>query len=114
MHRNQEEAMRKRVSLNGLSEVRSTVAILALLTIAAVGFSQARPCAAANADVIAESPDRSSAPVPTSNPNDAVRVRVSDSYGKLPLYFEANRGQTDPQAKFLSRGATHTLFLTPT
>src|SRR5439155_913787 len=35
-------------------------------------------------------------------------------YGKLPLYFEANRGQTDAQVKFLSRGGRHVLFLTPT
>jgi hypothetical protein len=28
------------------------------------------------------------------------------------LYFEPNRGQTDPQVKFLSRGSGYTLFLT--
>src|SRR5439155_940943 len=46
--------------------------------------------------------------------DDAVRVRGSEAYGKLPLYFEANRGQTDAQVKFLSRGGRHVLFLTPT
>ncbi|HEY4741676.1 MAG TPA: SBBP repeat-containing protein [Candidatus Acidoferrales bacterium] len=35
-------------------------------------------------------------------------------YGELPLGFEANLGQTDPQVKFISRGADSTLFLTPT
>ncbi len=35
------------------------------------------------------------------------------SYGKLPLRFELNRGQTDSQVKFLSRGSGYTLFLTP-
>lgn len=30
-----------------------------------------------------------------------------------PLAFEENRGQTDPQVKYLSRGPGHTLFLTP-
>jgi hypothetical protein len=35
-----------------------------------------------------------------------------ESYGKLPLSFEANRGQTDPRVKFLSRGSGYTLFLT--
>jgi hypothetical protein len=30
------------------------------------------------------------------------------------LYFEVNRGQTDRRVKFLSRGSSHTLFLTPT
>ncbi|PYX55174.1 MAG: hypothetical protein DMG76_18980, partial [Acidobacteria bacterium] len=40
------------------------------------------------------------------------QVRVSAAYNGLPLYFEANRGQTDPQVKFLSRGSGYTLFLT--
>lgn len=30
-----------------------------------------------------------------------------------PLAFEENRGQTDPQVKYLSRGQRYTLFLTP-
>jgi len=37
-----------------------------------------------------------------------------DRYGELPLSFEANRGQTDPQVKFLSRGPGYTVFLTAT
>jgi hypothetical protein len=34
------------------------------------------------------------------------------SYLRLPLSFEANRGQTDAQVKFLARGPGYTLFLT--
>ncbi len=34
------------------------------------------------------------------------------NYGKLPLSFEANQGQTDGQVKFLSRGRGYSLFLT--
>jgi hypothetical protein len=34
--------------------------------------------------------------------------------GNLPLSFEANRGQTDPQVKYLARGRGYTLFLTGT
>jgi Bacterial Ig-like domain (group 3)/Beta-propeller repeat len=37
---------------------------------------------------------------------------LAESYGKLPLSFEANRGQSDPQVKFLSRGSGYSLFLT--
>jgi len=37
-----------------------------------------------------------------------------DVYGKLPLTFEANQGQSDAQVKFLSRGGGYTLFLTST
>jgi hypothetical protein len=35
-------------------------------------------------------------------------------YGKLPLSFEPNQGQTDAQIRFLSRGAGYTIFLSPT
>jgi hypothetical protein len=34
------------------------------------------------------------------------------SYGKLPLSFEVNQGQTNSSVKFLSRGSGYTLFLT--
>lgn len=44
----------------------------------------------------------------------STRATVQEVYGKLPLYFEANRGQTDAQVNFLSRGNGYTLFLTST
>jgi len=47
-----------------------------------------------------------------SSPESSVSPRVMDSYGKLPLSFEANRGQTAREVKFLSRGRGYTLFLT--
>jgi hypothetical protein len=40
------------------------------------------------------------------------RAHVAENYGKLPLSFEANRGQSDKQVKYLSRGHGYTLFLT--
>jgi len=51
------------------------------------------------------------APVP-AEPDPAARGRVMASYGKLPLSFEPNQGQTDGQVKFLSRGSGYTLYLT--
>jgi hypothetical protein len=42
----------------------------------------------------------------------ALQPRLVESYGRLPLAFEANRGQTDPQVRFLSRGHGYTMFLT--
>src|SRR5437016_12905395 len=44
----------------------------------------------------------------------APEARVSEAYGKLPLHFEANRGQTHEDVRFLARGAGYSLFLTPT
>src|SRR5207245_10091565 len=43
-----------------------------------------------------------------------VKPALLEAYGKLPLSFEANDGQADPQVKFLSRGRAYTLFLTST
>jgi hypothetical protein len=48
---------------------------------------------------------------PLQKASRATTARVIESYGKLPLTFEANAGQTDPQVKFLARGAGYTLFL---
>jgi hypothetical protein len=49
-------------------------------------------------------------PADSSVQNRAAALR---SYGKLPLSFEANRGQGDPQVKFLSHSGPMTLLLTP-
>jgi len=42
-----------------------------------------------------------------------IKAQVQSNYGKLPLSFEVNQGQTDAQVKFLSRGPGYALFLTP-
>ena len=42
----------------------------------------------------------------------APEARVSETYGKLPLHFEANRGQTHEDVRFLARGAGYSLYLT--
>ncbi len=49
-----------------------------------------------------------------SAPDEAARARVNAAYGKLPISFEANRGQTDSRVDFLSRGSNYSLFLTST
>src|SRR5262245_15564114 len=41
------------------------------------------------------------------------KARVREVYGKLPLRFEVNAGQTAREVKFLSRGSGYNLFLTP-
>jgi hypothetical protein len=49
-----------------------------------------------------------------SAPDEATRARVNAAYGKLPISFEANHGQTDARVDFLSRGSGYSLFLTST
>ena len=40
------------------------------------------------------------------------RAQLAENYGKFPLSFEANQGQADKTAKFLSNGSGYSLFLT--
>ena len=46
--------------------------------------------------------------------SQGTKALAFESYGKLPLSFEVNQGQTDSRVKFLSRGQEYTLFLAPT
>jgi hypothetical protein len=43
---------------------------------------------------------------------DTIRALGDEAYGKVPLRFEANQGQSDGEVKFLSRARKYTLFLT--
>ena len=49
-----------------------------------------------------------------SEADPATKARINESYGKLPLSFEANAGQADSQVKFFSRGSGYGLYLTQT
>ena len=81
--------------------------IAANLVLQPLGWSAANAANADAANQVGRAPSLATSA-------STAQVRVSDAYGKLPLSFEANRGQTDPQVKFLSRGGRHVLFLTPT
>src|ERR1019366_5623414 len=54
---------------------------------------------------------RRAAASPLSQPTGA---KLSSDYGKLPLAFEPNMGQTDPRVRFLARGGGMTTFFTDT
>src|SRR5260221_4106448 len=43
---------------------------------------------------------------------DQSKARLMNSYGRLPLSFEANRGQADARVKFQSQAGGHNLFST--
>ncbi len=49
-----------------------------------------------------------------SGPDEVAKANAETAYGKLPLRFEANQGQTDEQVKFLARGSGYSLYLTAT
>ena len=65
---------------------------------------QATPIRLANGNAV-----RSSASVPVS---DAASAAVAAHYDRLPLAFELNRSQSNPQVQFLARGIGYTFFLT--
>src|ERR1043165_1382880 len=55
------------------------------------------------------------ATTPTASSSEAhLKKTATENYGKMPLSFERNQGQSDAAVKFLSRGKGYTLFLTPT
>ena len=55
-----------------------------------------------------------SAPERSASPEAAAVAQAEplESFGKMPLAFEENQGQTDDQVQFLARGPGYTLFLT--
>ena len=46
--------------------------------------------------------------------NTPGKQKLAASAIKMPLFFEANQGQTDPSVRFLTRSGGYTMFLTPT
>jgi hypothetical protein len=73
--------------------MKSALALAMCLSVLPVASAQANP------------------PAVHANPRNS--AMIVKGYGKLPLAFEANQGQTDPRVNFLSRGAGYSLFLTP-
>jgi Bacterial Ig-like domain (group 3)/Beta-propeller repeat len=51
-------------------------------------------------------------PISASEADPEAHAKILDSYGKLPMSFEANHGQADARVKFLSRTGGYSLFLT--
>lgn len=51
-------------------------------------------------------------PPTAAKPDAATQARLVEGYGKMPMAFEVNQGQTDAQVSFLARGQGYGLFLT--
>lgn len=47
-------------------------------------------------------------------PAPVTKAHIAETYGKLPMMFQANAGQTDARVNFTARGAGYSLFLTST
>jgi hypothetical protein len=55
-----------------------------------------------------------SLPLSRNEVSSSQKETISEQYGRLPLSFEINQGQTDSQVAFFSRTSDYSLFLTPT
>ena len=51
-------------------------------------------------------------PSDVSTVTPTTRARVQAKFAALPLAFEVNEGQTDPQVKYMARGNGYTVYLT--
>jgi Beta-propeller repeat len=105
-----------RYSRNSVRQIAMLVLALASLLQTSVGPTDAQRQLGSRDQLHAlhvVNPGAWGARTPSSDADPETRARLSEAYGKLPLRFEANTGQTDAQVKFLSRGNWHSLFLTP-
>jgi hypothetical protein len=68
---------------------------------------------AAPVDSEAQRSPQATAKTANHKPSQAEQAHAVQAYGKLPLGFEANQGQTDRRVRFLSHGSGYSLFLTP-
>jgi hypothetical protein len=97
-HGLQENGMFKRMEATGLQSSSAIRSIMALLIAGALG--------AAFSGLLAQNLSAQSA-----EPSAASKARLAQTYGELPMSFEANHGQTARQVSFLSRGDGYGLFL---
>ena len=47
-----------------------------------------------------------------SGVDDATKIQMQETYGKLPLYFIQNDGQIDEKVKFYEKGSGHATYFT--
>ena len=48
----------------------------------------------------------------TNEANSVPRKKATENYGKVPMSFESNQGQTAPEVRFFSRGPGYGFYLT--
>jgi hypothetical protein len=64
-------------------------------------------------DLTSNSEAKNAIPNETTAENEAEKKRqIAENYGRLPINFEPNAGQTSEEVKFLARGQGYSLFLT--
>jgi hypothetical protein len=87
--------------LGGLTMFWSRCSLVGLLAAAALCYRLLFPGAAALP------PSAAKHPAPSPKP------QLRQGFARIPLSFEANKGQTDKEVDYLARGLGYILFLTP-
>ncbi len=64
-------------------------------------------------DIDSTSQHESQLPESPTVENQLDQQKLADIYGKLPIHFEPNTGQTAPEVDYVARGNGYSLFLTP-
>jgi len=85
--------------------VLCVVPVIAVIAVALIAVSPAHREAAGTAS----SPSLAS---PSKTITPAAREHIQATMAALPLAFEQNQGQTDPQVKYMARGSGYKLYLT--
>jgi hypothetical protein len=103
---------------HSLRRIYQLAAVVALLAVTEAGPS-IRPGSAAGENCPSDRARLGSSALtqtgtPVSGPAGASAMPRLQNFGRIPLSFEANQGQTDPQVQYLARGPGYTLFLTAT
>jgi hypothetical protein len=108
--------------LGGLVQEPFVAAIALLLIAVALTLVTRSPAPTLSAETSAPLPAASSSHAlsgqlpPTSSPtaSKATRSQVRGAYGKLPLSFIENKGQTDRQVRYYAQGSGYSFFFTNT
>ncbi|HJQ30550.1 MAG TPA: SBBP repeat-containing protein [Pyrinomonadaceae bacterium] len=90
------------------ARLRNFTTCLAFAGLAASALTLAAASAGPSAAFDKKTVDEKTAP---AGADGREALKPSDSYGRLPLAFEPNRGQADPRAEFVARGEGYQLSL---
>ncbi|MFZ3216977.1 MAG: SBBP repeat-containing protein [Candidatus Acidiferrales bacterium] len=91
------------VKIAGIAGVALAIPVLFFSLTARQGAQVSQKVTANPTEVIAK---------PAATLSAAQKEDVARNYGKLPLAFEANQGQTAPEVRYLAHGQGYQLFLT--
>jgi len=91
----------------------SASAIIAILFLTSIGFLVSNESSAVNPS---SNPGARGPSLELSDPvagtAEAKKAGIADTYGKLPISFEPNVGQTDESVRYVARGRGYAMFLT--